>query len=286
MLCQRRLALAADRGGHLVGADARPRGAPAGCPRAPRDRTGSSRRPGCTSPAGRRAPGPARGGAAVVCPRAGVTPVARSMRSTSAPVDGAGGAQGGGGRARPAPPGPPSAPRAPPAEVPTAVRACDASRPSVAMPSSARCPSRPMPTISAFSSWPPTADEPHRDAPFSHPVVPPSARWSAAPRPARSRAGAQRRSAGSRPAPRRARAPAPRSQPSTSRSDGAHLAAHAQRQVPDLPALDRLRPVQDCGALGASSGAGGAVSVAPAEVPFGEGAEAFFSATTSRPFAT
>ena len=61
------------------------------------------------------------------------------------------------------------------------------------------------------------------------------------------------------------------------------LAAEALGQVPDLPALDGLRPVQSCGAVGADAPralggcAGRAVAVAPAEEPVGEGAEAFFS---------
>src|SRR5690606_26157657 len=64
------------------------------------------------------------------------------------------------------------------------------------------------------------------------------------------------------------------------------LAAEALGQVPDLPALDRQRPVQSCGAVRAGACAGRAVAVAPAEGPVGEGAEAFFSASSIRPRAT
>lgn len=64
------------------------------------------------------------------------------------------------------------------------------------------------------------------------------------------------------------------------------LSAHAQRQVPDLDAFKRLRPVQDRGAVRALRFAGRAVAGAPAEVPFGEGADAFFSASSARPLAT
>jgi len=57
----------------------------------------------------------------------------------------------------------------------------------------------------------------------------------------------------------------------------AQLATKALGQVPDLRALDRVRPVQPSGAVRAGSRAGRAIAVAPAEGPVGEGAEAFFS---------
>jgi hypothetical protein len=68
--------------------------------------------------------------------------------------------------------------------------------------------------------------------------------------------------------------------------DDPQLAGEPLRQVPDLPALDGQRAVQDGGALGADAGAESAVPVAPAEVPLAEGAEAFFSSSSSRPFET
>jgi hypothetical protein len=64
------------------------------------------------------------------------------------------------------------------------------------------------------------------------------------------------------------------------------LAGEKLRQVPDLPALEGQRPVQDGGALGTDAGAGAAVPVAPGEVPFGERAETFFSCSSSRPLET
>src|SRR5690606_3498765 len=62
----------------------------------------------------------------------------------------------------------------------------------------------------------------------------------------------------------------------------AKLPGQALRQIPDLPALRRQRPVRAARAVRARALAGFAVAVAPAEVPFGEGAEAFFSASSIR----
>ena len=64
------------------------------------------------------------------------------------------------------------------------------------------------------------------------------------------------------------------------------LAAQATDQVPDLPALMAERPVRAARAVGADAYAGVAVSVAPAEAPVGESAEAFFSCSSSSPFET
>jgi len=68
--------------------------------------------------------------------------------------------------------------------------------------------------------------------------------------------------------------------------DDPQLAGEPLRQIPDLPALDGERAVQDGGALGADAGTGSAVPVASAEVPFGEGADPFFSCSRSRPLET
>ena len=57
-------------------------------------------------------------------------------------------------------------------------------------------------------------------------------------------------------------------------------------QVPDLPALERARCVQDLRAVRAVPFAGRAIAFAPAVDPLGEGVEAFFSCSSSRPFAT
>ena len=68
--------------------------------------------------------------------------------------------------------------------------------------------------------------------------------------------------------------------------------AEAADQVPYLPALRSFRTVQPrravrAGLLAALVGcAGFAVALAPAEGPFGESAEAFFSCSSSRPFDT
>jgi hypothetical protein len=66
----------------------------------------------------------------------------------------------------------------------------------------------------------------------------------------------------------------------------AQLAAEAADQVPDLPTFRRFRTVQPRRAVRAGLRAGFAVSLAPAEGPFGESAEAFFSCSSSRPFET
>ncbi len=74
--------------------------------------------------------------------------------------------------------------------------------------------------------------------------------------------------------------------------DDPQLPTKTADQIPDLPAVLRLRSVQPCGAvravaLAALEGlAGRAVSVAPAEGPVGEGAETFFSASRINPRAT
>ena len=70
------------------------------------------------------------------------------------------------------------------------------------------------------------------------------------------------------------------------------LPAKASDQIPNLPAVMGLGLVQSGGAVGARAFArlegvarlaGLAVTVAPAEVPVGEGAETFFSASSSMP---
>jgi len=68
--------------------------------------------------------------------------------------------------------------------------------------------------------------------------------------------------------------------------DDPQLAGEPQGQIPDLPAFAGQWAVQLVRALGAGAVAGSAVLVAPAEVPFGKGAETFFSASSSRPFET
>src|SRR6056297_3225267 len=68
--------------------------------------------------------------------------------------------------------------------------------------------------------------------------------------------------------------------------DRADLTAEPPGQVPDLPALIGERPVQDFGAVRAPPRARGAVAVAPAVAPFGEGAEAFSSASSRSALAT
>ena len=67
---------------------------------------------------------------------------------------------------------------------------------------------------------------------------------------------------------------------------GADLTAQPPGQVPYLPSFQRMRRVQDLRAVRARAFAGCAVPFAPAIDPVGEGAEAFFSASSSRPFAT
>ncbi len=67
----------------------------------------------------------------------------------------------------------------------------------------------------------------------------------------------------------------------------AQLAAETADEVPDLPALEGGGSVQPRRAVsGTASRAGLAVAVAPAEGPFGESAETFFSCSSSRPFET
>ena len=68
--------------------------------------------------------------------------------------------------------------------------------------------------------------------------------------------------------------------------DDPELAAETADEVPDLPTFPGLRAIQPRRAVRARLPAGRAVAVAPAEVPVGEGAEAFFSASSSRPFET
>jgi hypothetical protein len=66
----------------------------------------------------------------------------------------------------------------------------------------------------------------------------------------------------------------------------AQLAAEPADEIPDLPAFMRERAVQPRRAVRAGLCAGLAVSLAPAEGPVGESAEAFFSCSSSRPFET
>ena len=68
--------------------------------------------------------------------------------------------------------------------------------------------------------------------------------------------------------------------------DDPELAAETADQVPDLPALEGRRAVQPRRAVRARLPAGRAVAIAPVEVPVGEGAEAFFSASRSKPLET
>ncbi len=64
------------------------------------------------------------------------------------------------------------------------------------------------------------------------------------------------------------------------------LAGQALRQIPDQPALERMRAVQDGRALPAGGAAAAAIVLPAAEVPLGKGGEAFFSSSSSRPFVT
>ena len=66
----------------------------------------------------------------------------------------------------------------------------------------------------------------------------------------------------------------------------AQLTPKAPDNVPDQPAFECLRCVYPCGAVRADGSTGCAVAVAPAELPRGKGDEAFFSASSSKPFAT
>ena len=66
----------------------------------------------------------------------------------------------------------------------------------------------------------------------------------------------------------------------------AKLAAEATDQVPDLPALECDGTVQPRRADFARRFTGVAVSLAPAEGPFGKDAETFFSCSSSRPLET
>ena len=66
----------------------------------------------------------------------------------------------------------------------------------------------------------------------------------------------------------------------------AQLPTEAADKVPDLPTLRSFGTVQPRGAVRAGLRAGLAVSVAPAEGPLGESAEAFFSCSRSRPLET
>jgi len=71
---------------------------------------------------------------------------------------------------------------------------------------------------------------------------------------------------------------------------GAQLAREPDGEIPYLPALEGQWTVQDGWALAADAPCvdmtGSAILVAPAEMPFGKGAEPFFSASSSRPFET
>ena len=62
-----------------------------------------------------------------------------------------------------------------------------------------------------------------------------------------------------------------------------HLPAKTADKIPDLPAVMAQRLVQPRGAVLALRFAGRAVAVAPTEVPVSEGAETFFSASSSMP---
>ena len=64
------------------------------------------------------------------------------------------------------------------------------------------------------------------------------------------------------------------------------LATETADQVPDLPPRMGQRPVQPRRAVFARLRAGFAVPLAPAEGPFGESAEAFFSCSSSSPLET
>ena len=68
--------------------------------------------------------------------------------------------------------------------------------------------------------------------------------------------------------------------------DGAELAAEGLGEFPDLPGFKRAGAVEVSGAGRARLYASGAVAFAPAEVPFGKGAEAFPSSARIRPLAT
>ena len=64
------------------------------------------------------------------------------------------------------------------------------------------------------------------------------------------------------------------------------LAAETADEVPDLPAIECDGSVQPRRAVPAGLPAGLAVSIAPTEGPFGEGAETFFSCSRSKPLET
>ena len=66
----------------------------------------------------------------------------------------------------------------------------------------------------------------------------------------------------------------------------AQLAAKTADEVPDLPTLRSFRTVQPRRAVRAGLRTGFAIALAPAEGPFGESAETFFSRSSSRPFET
>lgn len=68
--------------------------------------------------------------------------------------------------------------------------------------------------------------------------------------------------------------------------DGTQLPRQLFGEIPDLPSFDRLRTIQDGGAFAANAAAGSAILVAPAEMPFGKGAEPFFSDSSNRPLDT
>ena len=68
--------------------------------------------------------------------------------------------------------------------------------------------------------------------------------------------------------------------------DDAQLPPKAADEVPDQPAFECLRCVYPRGAVRADRSTGGAVAVAPTELPLGKGDEAFFSASSSMARAT
>lgn len=66
----------------------------------------------------------------------------------------------------------------------------------------------------------------------------------------------------------------------------AHLTGSPAQNFPGCYPLGRLRGMLAIGAFGASRRAGGAISLAPAEMPLGKGDQAFFSASRTRAGAT
>lgn len=67
---------------------------------------------------------------------------------------------------------------------------------------------------------------------------------------------------------------------------GPHLTRGAPDCLPGRGALERARRVQNIGTFGAGRAAGRAIAVAPAEMPFGESDQTFFSSACKRIGAT